>query len=57
MAAGAPPVRCARACAGEERCEAYTWVAPGLQGSRAHCWLKDRVNQARAGEGLVSGTK
>lgn len=34
---------CRQTCAGESRCKSYTWVKPGIQGSRGRCWLKDRV--------------
>ena|SRR5437762_10193688 len=27
-------------CGGEARCQAYTWVKPGIQEPRGHCWLK-----------------
>lgn len=31
---------CRTTCGGESRCQAYTWVKPGIQGSSGHCWLK-----------------
>jgi hypothetical protein len=31
---------CRRSCGGDERCQAYTWVKPGTQGSQGMCWLK-----------------
>lgn len=37
----APSARVCRAtCGGESRCQAYTWVKPGIQGPSGHCWLK-----------------
>jgi hypothetical protein len=34
---------CRNTCGGESRCQAYTWVKPGIQGPSGHCWLKDAV--------------
>ena len=34
---------CRNTCGGESRCQAWTWVKPGIQGPRGHCWLKHRV--------------
>jgi hypothetical protein len=34
---------CRTTCGGESRCQAYTWVKPGIQGPSGHCWLKDSV--------------
>jgi hypothetical protein len=31
---------CRTTCGGESRCQAYTWVKPGIQGRSGHCWLK-----------------
>ncbi len=31
---------CRTTCGGESRCQAYTWVKPGVQGPNGHCWLK-----------------
>jgi PAN domain len=31
---------CQNTCAGESRCQAYTWVKPGIQGPSGMCWLK-----------------
>jgi PAN domain len=31
---------CRRSCGGDERCQAYTWVKPGIQGPQGMCWLK-----------------
>lgn len=37
----APSARTCRAtCGGESRCQAYTWVKPGVQGPSGMCWLK-----------------
>jgi len=34
---------CRNSCGGDSRCQAWTWVKPGIQGPNGHCWLKDRV--------------
>lgn len=31
---------CRNTCGGESRCQAYTWVKPGIQGPSGMCWLK-----------------
>jgi hypothetical protein len=31
---------CRNTCGGESRCQAYTWVKPGIQGPNGRCWLK-----------------
>lgn len=31
---------CRNTCGGEPRCQAYTWVKPGIQGPQGQCWLK-----------------
>jgi hypothetical protein len=34
---------CRNSCGGDSRCQAYTWVKPGIQGPSGQCWLKDAV--------------
>lgn len=34
---------CMQTCAGDSRCQAWTWVKPGIQGPSGRCWLKHRV--------------
>jgi hypothetical protein len=34
---------CRNSCGGDSRCQAWTWVKPGIQGPAARCWLKDRT--------------
>ena len=53
----ADPELCAKACEEEEKCEAYTYVKPGIQGDQARCWLKDGVPNARGSDCCVSGVK
>lgn len=55
--ARANPNRCANQCDADRRCEAFTYVPPGVQGPDAHCWLKDEVPAARRRAGMVSGVK
>ena len=31
---------CRTTCGGESRCQAYSWVKPGIQGPSGRCWLK-----------------
>ncbi len=48
---------CERACNNDGRCQAWTYVRPGVQGPTARCWLKTAVPPARANQCCVSGTK
>jgi hypothetical protein len=34
---------CKNSCGGQPRCQAWTWVKPGIQGPSGHCWLKSKV--------------
>jgi PAN domain len=49
------PLWCSYYCSQDVRCNAYTYVPPGVQGPNAKCWLKDRVLATSAAPGLVSG--
>lgn len=49
--------KCREVCLGERRCVAWTWVKPGIQGPRPHCWLKDSVPRAVADSCCISGTR
>ncbi|QPF75947.1 apple domain-containing protein [Roseateles sp. DAIF2] len=40
--ADSPPV-CRNSCGGDSRCQAWTWVKPGVQGPTGRCWLKSRL--------------
>jgi hypothetical protein len=51
------PEACAAICAGEERCRAFTWVKPGVQGPGPYCWLKAAVPVPAAAQFAVSGIK
>ena len=51
------PPACRLACLEDERCRAWTYVKPGVQGALARCWLKDKVPPARKNNCCVSGLK
>jgi len=48
---------CRNICRDERRCQAWTFVKPGIQGPSAHCWLKDKVPTAVRSPCCHSGTK
>ena len=48
---------CLRACAKDDRCKAWTYVQPGLQGPSARCWLKSVIPDKRASTCCISGYK
>lgn len=51
----ADPGECIRACLGDSKCRAYTYVFPGFQGEAPRCWLKSSVPPAVANNCCVSG--
>jgi hypothetical protein len=53
----ADPSQCQKVCAENDRCKAFTYVKPGMQGNAARCWLKDEVAGRSEAPGLVSGIK
>ena len=53
----ADPKICQAACMDEGRCRAWTWVAPGIQGSQSKCWLKHSIPTATKSDCCTSGTK
>ena len=53
--ASADPASCQAACKNDESCRAFTYVKPGTQGAKAHCWLKSSVPPATADGNCVSG--
>lgn len=55
--ASAQPDLCLAACAKEANCKAYTYVKPGVQGSRARCWLKSGVPAITSNTNCTSGVK
>lgn len=48
---------CQNACANDSSCQAYTYVNPGVQGSKARCWLKNTVPAAGSSSCCISGVK
>jgi len=51
------PAQCQARCASEEKCRAFTYVKPGVQGPQARCWLKSSIPEAVANECCTSGVK
>jgi hypothetical protein len=51
------PELCREACEKDDRCKAFTYVAPGWQGPSARCWLKDPVPEPSKHACCVSGLK
>ena len=49
---------CARACADDQPCRAWTWVPQGSQRAEGpNCWLKNNVPQPGQQSGLISGLR
>jgi hypothetical protein len=46
---------CRAACMAEGQCRAFTYVAPGVQGARARCWLKNSVPSPTRNRDCASG--
>jgi PAN domain len=53
----ARPSWCGYYCSQDSKCQAYTYVPPGVQGSQAVCWLKNNIQQFSGASGMVSGYK
>lgn len=53
----ANPGVCQARCAKLDRCKAWTYVRPGVQGPKAVCYLKDGAPQAAPNKCCVSGVK
>lgn len=54
--AAASPELCKSACERDgTRCRAWTYVAPGFQGPKARCWLKNVLPEAFTNACCVSG--
>ena len=49
------PALCRSACLGDTRCRAWTFVKPGIQASRAQCYLKDLAPRQRGDSCCTSG--
>jgi len=46
---------CKHACEIDSRCNAFTWVKPGIQAPTGVCWLKDVVTPGVTDTNMVSG--
>jgi hypothetical protein len=46
---------CQNACQSDTKCLAWTYVRPGVQGTQARCWLKDRVPKQYLNQCCISG--
>lgn len=46
---------CAKACAADDRCRAWTYVRPGYIGAAPRCFLKDRLTRPRQKPCCISG--
>lgn len=53
----ARPSLCAKRCADEKACKAYTYVKPGVQGPKAKCYLKHTIRKAVKSDCCTSGVK
>ena len=51
------PDICRDACGEDDRCRAYTYVQPGIQGPHGVCWLKSGVPLPTPDACCVSGVK
>jgi hypothetical protein len=47
--------QCGIMCAEDQRCRAFSWVRPGVQGVTAMCWLKDQVPAPNRDDNTASG--
>jgi hypothetical protein len=54
---GGTPDQCRAPCMKDAKCQAWTYVKAGIQGRRAHCWLKDREPRAVSNPCCTSGTR
>jgi hypothetical protein len=46
---------CAKACQGDAKCRAFTYIRPGYAGASARCYLKDRITRPRRKPCCISG--
>jgi hypothetical protein len=46
---------CQSSCVFDEKCKAWTFVPSGIQGPKAHCWLKSSVPKATKDKCCTSG--
>jgi hypothetical protein len=55
IAADPTAASCAKACQGDAKCRAFTYVRPGYAGASARCYLKDRITRPRRKPCCISG--
>jgi PAN domain-containing protein len=48
---------CQNTCGQEQRCSAWTWVRPGVQGPGGNCWLKTGAPRPVADNNCISGVR
>jgi hypothetical protein len=48
---------CKAACAGDNKCRAWTYARPGYVGKDAHCFLKKEIKPPRRKPGFTSGVE
>jgi PAN domain len=46
---------CQTTCRNDQKCQAWTYVRPGIQGPQARCWLKNAIPAAHANNCCMSG--
>lgn len=51
------PGACKSACLDDNRCSAWTYVRPGVQGETARCYLKNQIPAAVASNCCISGAR
>ncbi len=51
------PELCQAECAGDARCRSFTYAKPGVQGPKAHCWLKFGIPSSVRDECCTSAVK
>ena len=49
------PAMCQSECAGDNKCVAWTFVKPGIQGENAKCWLKSPAPEKVENDCCISG--
>lgn len=55
MKSGEGDEACRTACAGDNKCRAWTFARPGYVGREPHCFLKKEIKPPRRKAGFISG--
>lgn len=53
----AKPMLCSNACRSNEKCEAWTYVKPGIINAKAHCRIKSAAPEPKRSSCCISGLK